>query len=126
MIRVPLHYIFLHNNFYIKRCEKGKKLKKEIINYRIGVREYDYSSNIDFDSQQILDFYQSAERLEDSNEIISKIKDFQEIEYHQSISKRQRNVYNNQRKDSNLLNENILIEFDFKEKIIVGIGPREV
>jgi len=81
---------------------------------------------MEFDSQQILEFYQSKGKQNETNEIISKIKDFQEIEYHQSIAKRQRNVFNSQRKDAKLLNENILIEFDFKEKLIVGIGPNEV
>ena len=54
------------------------------------------------------------------------IKDYQEVEFHRSVARRQRNIYNEQRKDAKLLREKILIEFDFKMKIKVPIGPKEV
>jgi hypothetical protein len=38
----------------------------------------------------------------------------------------QRESYNKDCKDFALLSKKILIEFDFKEKLIVGIGPREI
>ena len=106
-------------------CEYGKALKKYIIN-SLGGLDHDYSSNLDFDSQHILDYYESPIRLKESEEMIVKIKEYQEVEFHHSIAKRQRNVYNQQRKDVQFLSENILIDFDFQQKLIVGIGPREV
>ena len=62
----------------------------------------------------------------DRTSTIAKVKDYQEVEYHRSVSITQRESYNRDCKDKVLLSHKILIEFDFKEKIIVGIGPREV
>lgn len=112
--------------FLIFRCEYGKKLKREIIDFTIAADEYEFSSNTDFDSQHILQFYQSPIRIAASQDIITKIKDFQEVEFHRSVAKRQRIVYNEQRNDVKLLKKNVLIEFDFKEKIKTPIGPKEV
>lgn len=100
----------------------GKMLKKEII--QMG--NSDYSSSIDFDSQQILEYFQSPVRIEQSKEIISKIKDLQEIEFHRSVAKRQRDYYNEKLLDKELLKKWVLIDFDFMEKLIVGVGPREI
>jgi hypothetical protein len=101
-------------------------LKKEIIDFTTVADEYEFSSSTDFDSQHILQFYEHPDRKEGSQEIISKIKDFQEVEFHRSVATRQRNKYNEQRTDVELLKKNVLIEFDFMEKIKVPIGPREV
>jgi len=87
---------------------------------------FEYSSDVDFDSKQILEYFQSPLRKEQSREIISKIKDFQEVEFHRSVAKRQRNSYNEKLSDKELLKKWILIDFDFMEKLIVGIGPREI
>ena len=38
----------------------------------------------------------------------------------------QRESYNKDCRDFTLLSKKILIEFDYKEKLIVGIGPREI
>ena len=112
--------------FLIFRCEHGKKLKKEIIDFTIVADEYEFSSNVDFNSQHILEFYEDPIRKEMSKDIIEKIKDFQEVEFHRSVAKRQREAYNEQRNNSQLLKNNLLIEFDFMEKIKTPIGPREV
>ena len=74
----------------------------------------------------MLKFYKDPIRIERSQSIIEKIKDYQEVEFHRSIAKRQRNVYNEQRNDVELLKNNVLVEFDFKEKIKTPIGPKEV
>ena len=108
------------------RCEYGKKLKKEIIDFTILADEYEMSSNVDFDSQHILQFYENPIRKERSQEIIENIKDFQEVEFHRSVAKRQRAAYNEQRNDVQLLKNKLLIEFDFMEKIKTPMGPREV
>ena len=106
-------------------CEFGKNLKKEIINMSINEDGYKYNGELDFDSKHMLTYYQ--ENLnENSLQIIKKINDLQEIEYHQLIANRQRKIYNEQRSNEKLLRENVLIELDFKEKIIVGLEPRQV
>ena len=88
--------------------------------------ELEYTSSDDFDSQQLLDFFENPLRIQQSEEKITMIKDYQEVEFHRSVARRQRSIYNEQRKDGTLLSGKILIEFDFKMKIKVPIGPKEV
>ncbi len=88
--------------------------------------ELEYTSSDDFDSQQLLDFFENPLRIQQSEEKITMIKDYQEVEFHRSVARRQRSIYNEQRKDGKLLSGKILIEFDFKMKIKVPIGPKEV
>ena len=88
--------------------------------------ELEYTSSDDFDSQQLLDFFENPIRIQQSQEKITMIKDYQEVEFHRSVARRQRSFYNEQRKDGTLLSGKILIEFDFKMKIKVPIGPKEV
>ena len=64
-------------------------------------------------------------------DIILKINDLKSIEFHKSIAKRQREVYNKLRdntkmRDKKLLKGKILIELDYKSKIRLGIGPRQL
>ena len=58
--------------------------------------------------------------------IIQKINDLKSVEFHKSIATRQRKVYNKQRKDPNLLKNKILIDVDYKSKITLGEGPRQL
>jgi hypothetical protein len=106
------------------RCEHGKNLKKELIAI-INQSNYDLPSNISFDSKKILEFLEKPSSI-DRSAAIAKLKDYQEVEYHRSVSVTQRESYNKDCKDKELLSRKVLIELDFKEKIIVGIGPREV
>ena len=46
--------------------------------------------------------------------------------FHKNVAKVQRSAYNTQRKDINLLRDKILIEIDFKEKIVIGLSPRQI
>ena len=50
--------------------------------------------------------------------------DYKLIEVHQQIAFRQREKYNKDRKDFNLMKTTIVIEMDFKQKITIGSGPR--
>ena len=88
--------------------------------------DLEYASCDDFDSQQLLDYFENPIRIQQSQEKITMIKDYQEVEFHRSVARRQRSIYNEQRKDGKLLSDKILIEFDFKMKIKVPIGPKEV
>jgi hypothetical protein len=45
---------------------------------------------------------------------------------HRRIAKIQRNAYNAQRKNIDLLRNKILIDVDFKQKITIGLSPRQV
>lgn len=64
----------------------------------------------------------------ENNDILEKIENLEEIEYHKNIADRQRKIYNKYRQDPNLLgNNSILIEVDWKEKIYYGKkSPRQV
>jgi hypothetical protein len=55
-----------------------------------------------------------------------KINDLKTILFHKRIANRQREVYNNSRINSELLKNALLIEIDFKQKIIIGHGPRQL
>ena len=99
-------------------------MKKEIIAI-INQSDYDLPSNSSFDSKKILEFLERSSSM-DRTSTIAKVKDYQEVEYHRNVSVKQRESYNRDCRDKELLSHKILIEFDFKEKIIVGIGPREV
>ena len=45
---------------------------------------------------------------------------FQQIEFHNEIQKRQRDSYSQNIKDEQLLKNNLVIEMDFKAKIVLG------
>jgi hypothetical protein len=59
-------------------------------------------------------------------EFIEDLKDFEAILFHKHIASSQRNAYNNHRKTVNELKNKILIELDFKQKITIGLSPRQV
>ncbi|CAF1001538.1 unnamed protein product [Brachionus calyciflorus] len=52
------------------------------------------------------------------------IKEIEVIDKHIDIAQRQRNVYNLNRK--NLPDSTILIEIDWKQKIVIGMSPRQI
>jgi hypothetical protein len=54
----------------------------------------------------------------------NNVKNLESIEYHKTIAKRQRESYNRQRKDPSLLKGKILIDIDYKQKIVLGKGSR--
>jgi hypothetical protein len=45
--------------------------------------------------------------------------------FHRSIASRQRICYNNQRADNELFKDSILIDIDFKQKIVIGESPEQ-
>ena len=49
------------------------------------------------------------------------------IEFHKQIANFQRKAYKNHLQNhNNILNTSILIEFDYKQKISIGLSPRQV
>ena len=55
-----------------------------------------------------------------------KQKNLDAIKYHYAIAERQKKFYNQLRTDSELLNDSILIDIDYKQKIFFGKnGPRQ-
>ena len=52
--------------------------------------------------------------------MLEKLELFQQIEFHNEIQKRQRDSYSQNIKDEQLLKNNLVIEMDFKAKIVLG------
>ena len=59
-------------------------------------------------------------------EVKSEVAYYDSILFHKNIAKAQREAYNRDRTDIELLRNKILIEVDFKQKIVIGIGPRQI
>ena len=58
--------------------------------------------------------------------IITDFDSFKVIMFHQNVARAQRLAYNNHRTDVNHLRDKIMIEVDFKQKILIGFGPRQI
>jgi hypothetical protein len=148
----------VHNTFIIiflgNYCENGKNIKKEIQNLLNQYPNIGLSNHNEFNTNEYLRIV-SQKRSEDSTsnelktiieQIIKKLKDLKEIEYHKSIADRQKKTYNLMIKDINSLENKIIIEvffissklfyknvkkhylflfkIDFKQKIVYGMSPR--
>jgi hypothetical protein len=59
-------------------------------------------------------------------EIINSLRNLKEIQYHRSIADKQKEKYNMSTKDPDLLKDSILIEMDYKQKIVYGASARAV
>lgn len=101
-------------------CETGRIIKKELID--------DYVQNHELESQYNLINYKAYYTSTQNENMLEKIENLEEIEYHKNIADRQREIYNKFRKDTNFLGaDSILIEVDWKEKIYFGKkSPRQV
>lgn len=58
--------------------------------------------------------------------LVHKLGKMETVLGHKSIKNIQRLAYNNQRKNIKFLSDKILIELDFKQKIMIGVSPRQV
>jgi len=63
--------------------------------------------------------------LEQVKNTLTMIEESELIDFHKEIANRQRNAYNRMRTDINFLKDNLLIEIDYKQKIILGKSPRQ-
>lgn len=126
-------------------CEKGKVLKQRIGNnikneqfdiasfYDLSKIEgfcFEKASNIRAEISSATDEIKRVELQVDYNKFkdcIIDIKDYQQIIFHQNVARAQRQAYINDHKNINDVNKNkILIEIDFKQKIVIGMSPRQV
>ena len=57
---------------------------------------------------------------------IKEMENLRTIEFHRTIAKNQRTAYNSYRHYVTKLDGKLLIEVDFKQKIILGEGPRKL
>jgi len=59
-----------------------------------------------------------------ANNLIEKLKKVELLDFHKSIAQRQRDSYNYLR--ANVPEDTLFIEFDFKEKVKVGLSPEQI
>ena len=55
-----------------------------------------------------------------------KLKNYEAVEYHKEIARQQRQAYNFQRESVMELKDKLMIVLDYKQKIAVGMGARQV
>lgn len=59
-------------------------------------------------------------------QLIDELKDYEAILFHKNVAHCQRIAYNEQHKSVEDLFGKILIEVDFKQKIVIGMSPRQI
>ena len=64
-------------------------------------------------------------KLQEIDSMIDLVRKFEVVLGHRMIASTQRNSYNLQRKNKESLKKQIMIEVDFKQKIAIGISPRQ-
>jgi hypothetical protein len=57
---------------------------------------------------------------------VELINDYEQIVFHQNVNKVQRACYKNHHKSISILNNKLLIEIDYKQRIRLGMSPRQV
>lgn len=128
-------------------CEKGKKIKSDLVRTLTDFK-YEWQTNFDLDhirkflvdkrnefggkcaaaaesgdNREELDLYNE---LKDVNTAIENVDCYDAIEFHKNVARCQRIAYNEHRKNADVLRGKIMIEVDFKQKIVIGLGPRQV
>ena len=53
-------------------------------------------------------------------EVKNSLKILETIQFHRDAARMSRDLYNKQRSDKDFLRDNLLIDIDFKQKIILG------
>ena len=87
-----------------------------------------FQSIYSLDSLNLDQFKHYLNSLPDNDDIknaIEKIENCQLLDFHEEIADRQRTSYNSMRNDTDFLQKNLLIEIDYKQKIILGKSPRQ-
>jgi hypothetical protein len=120
-------------------CESAKILEREVkksLDSNEIKTEFNYKKK-DFSPKTLLHCIKTNRKLrlrenqrfnysQEMKLLIEKINVLNSVDYHKSTAERQRRAYNSQRNDLNLLKTSILIDIDFKQRIILGEGPRQL
>lgn len=127
-------------------CEHGIILKRNIANI---VKEENYPCQETFKIEDLFKYFNQKalkisedlkqEHINDKllieilegnykkiTDIIETLEDYQIVLFHKNVAKVQRDVYNKQRESVQELRDKIMIEIDFKQKIVIGMSPRQV
>jgi hypothetical protein len=132
------------NNFYKKPhgltdlCEFCEEARKLYIRIAIKLQDYpNYKSKSVIDVPDLIKFFKKeynemnrhsteTEKIQELTSIISQLKDLEAMFIHKKVAKSQRAAYQFQRNSKEFLKDKILIDVDYKQKIVVGKGPRQV
>ena len=112
--------------------EHGLNLRKEILkhaselNYIQNVFDDKDDAKFGINTKNMLHFFKNIEKSHRTIETIVQIEDIVAIQFHRKIAKIQRDAYNKNKKDIRTLQNSLLIEVDFKQKIVIGSSPRQV
>ncbi|RNA02663.1 ubiquitin carboxyl-terminal hydrolase 7 [Brachionus plicatilis] len=99
-------------------CENNKDLKKQLFKYAL---ENGYDGPDDYSLvKEFIIIKKTGNVLLGQIELFTKIES---INLHSDIANRQRDSYNSMR--LNLENDYILIDMDWKQKIMIGLSPRQ-
>jgi hypothetical protein len=132
-------------------CEFARELKQNLLKFtqenHAGFYETQ-AKNEEIDIESYMEFYTNLENnltesdssSDDSSEdesiisddddddvnvnkrnILTKLEDLKSIDFHKSVVKRQRHMYNLMTTDKSFFNDTIVIEFDFKQRIKYGM-----
>lgn len=88
-------------------------------------------AKVDMDSKDpnyeiISKFFEKQSNNEIKKSAIEKINKLDIIKFHYQIADRQRKCYKKNLTDLKLFDHSIVIEMDFKQKILIGLSPRQV
>ena len=110
-------------------CELGKKIVKEM---NFSLPNFHVTLDQDFNSAELINRLNNLrgargntlEYLERIDRFIEQATMLDKIKFHKSIADRQRLAYNRHRSFTRQLHGKLLIEIDYKAKIILGQGDR--
>ncbi len=102
-------------------CQYGHILQKQIKLFMRDHQDYDQEFNTD----KMITYLENNRNPADLIKI-EKIQLYKSVEYHKRIAVRQRNSYNLMRLDPTALTGKIMIDFDYKAQILLGLGPRQL
>jgi hypothetical protein len=92
---------------------------------KLCAQGYEYSGPLEFDSDSIK-LYLENNLFDEKNALLKNLIELSEIDFHKKCASNQREAYNFQRSDPAFLEDCLVIEADYKEKIIVGDSVRQV
>lgn len=131
-------------------CECGHNIREEVVEFTKSLAKLDSfpssaskslnellsSTTNGFDLKAFSTFYEQKsisecvklKNLLEEKQIDMKLKQIKNVDFHMSIAKRQREIYNKYRLDPEFLGDDaILIDVDWKEKICYGKNsPRQI
>ena len=112
--------------------EYGLHLKKDILKHATELNYIQSTFNdkddtkFNIDTKNMLQFFKGVESTDKSLKTISQIEEIVAIQFHRKVAAIQRDAYNKNIKDVNALKDSLLIELDFKQKVVIGSSPRQV